>query len=181
MPVITRSHKTDTPLLPIGMISHGTLTSLELEASRRFYEEVLGFDVVQTSPFSLIVRKGTDHTYVVVETGQPSSMNMFDHNGLDVADRETVRTAHARLSEVKDAYGIGTITEPIEQHGAYSFYFEDGDGNWWEILEGRPRGYMLAFTDPARDITGRDDVDSEVLEHTGDDQYAQTLRDDTKA
>src|SRR5262249_49469771 len=39
-------------------ISHGTLGSKDLEASRRFYEEFLGLEVVRTSNVSLMVRLG---------------------------------------------------------------------------------------------------------------------------
>jgi len=31
----------------------------------------LGFDVIQVSPVSLGIRKGSEHSYAVVETGQP--------------------------------------------------------------------------------------------------------------
>jgi catechol 2,3-dioxygenase-like lactoylglutathione lyase family enzyme len=157
-------------------MSHGTLTSLDLQKSRRFYEEVLGLEVIQVSPVSMVTRMGTDHTYVIVETGQPSTMGMFDHNGLDVPSREAVDEAYAALDKIKAEYGLGRITKPLDQHGAYSFYFADCDGNWWEVMHGRPRGYSSLFEDPARDLTGRD-VDADVFEHTGSDDYADSLRE----
>jgi catechol 2,3-dioxygenase-like lactoylglutathione lyase family enzyme len=176
MPQITVSHRTDHPLIRINMISHGTLTSLDLQASRRFYEEVLGFDVIQVSPASMLARKGTDHVYVIVETGKPSTMGVFDHNGIDVATREAVDDAHATLTKIRDEYGLRRINPALDQHGAYSFYFCDHDGNWWEIVHARPRGYASLFDDPARDLTGRTTVDPDLLEHTGSDGYADSLR-----
>lgn len=176
MPQITTSCRTAKPLVSIEMISHGTLTSLDLQKSRRFYEEVLGFEVIQVSPVSMLTRRGTDHTYVVVETGQASTMGMFDHNGLDVPSREAVEEAHAILTENKDEYGLQRITRPLDQHGAYSFYFADCDGNWWEIVHARPRGYSSLYDDPARDLTGRADVDPDAFQHTGSDEFADTLR-----
>lgn len=176
MPQITKSNHTTEPLLPIQMISHGTLTSLDLQESRRFYEEVLGLEVIQVSTVSMLARKGSDHVYVIVENQQPSTMGMFDHNGLDVADRESVDRAYAILTSKKSEYGLGRITKPLDQHGAYSFYFADRDGNWWEIVHARPRGYASLYDDPARDLTGRTDVDPEVFEHTGSDEYTETLR-----
>jgi len=122
------------------MISHGTLSSLNLEDSRRFYEEVLGFDVIQVSPVSLAVRKGSGHTYAVVETGQPSSMEVIDHNGIDVRGRDAVLEAHKALTRVKDEYGLKQILRPVDQHGVFSFYFADCDGNWWELMDGVARG-----------------------------------------
>ncbi|WP_235010370.1 VOC family protein [Mycobacterium sp. 3519A] len=159
------------------MISHGTLNSLDLQASRRFYEEVLGFEVMQVSPVSMQIRKGTHHTYVVVETREPGRMGLLDHNGIDVASREDVDAAYRVLVAVKDAYGIQRINRPQEQHGAYSFYFADPDGNWWEILNGRPGGYSSLYDDPSRDLTGRTDIALEDLNHSYDDGYADTLRE----
>lgn len=175
MPQITKSHCTDKPLLDIKMISHGTLGCVDMQASRRFYEEVFGFDVVQLSPVSMLLRRGTDHTYVVVETGEPSKMTMLDHNGIDLTSREAVDAAFETLNSVKDEYGIKRINKVMEQHGAYSFYLQDLDGNWWEIMHGRPRGYAFTY-DEGRDITGRTDIDPNDMEHVLDDEFAARLR-----
>jgi len=165
---ITTSCKTDSPLIDVAMISHGTLTSFDLQASRRFYEEVLGFEVIQTSTVSMLIRKGSAHTYVVVETGTPSTMGMFDHNGIDVGSRDAVDKAHAVLTDVKDKYGLKRVMKPVEQHGTYSFYFSDLDGNWWEILDGFDGGYSSLYDNPKFDFTGRTDVDAEVMQHAAD-------------
>ncbi|MCD7436604.1 VOC family protein [Streptomyces lincolnensis] len=172
MPQITTSCRTEKPLVPVGMISHGTLTSLDLQKSRRFYEEVLGLEVIQTSPVSMLIRLGSDHTYAVVETGQPSTMGLLDHNGLDVPSVEAVDDAYAALVANKSEYGIGRVTKPLMQHGTYSFYFADCDGNWWEIVHFGPRGYAPMYENPALDITGRTDIDLDALEHTGSDEQA---------
>lgn len=176
MPQITKSARVEKPLIPVTIISHGTLASVDIQRSRRFYEEVLGFDVIQIAPVTILLRLGTDHTYVVVETGELSSMTMMDHNGLDVASREEVEQAYQTIREVKDEYGIRRINPVMEQHGVYSFYFQDCDANWWEITANRPRGYAWAYDDPARDITGRTDVDPELMEHVFDDEFADRLR-----
>ena len=176
MPQITTSRRTGKPLIPLTMISHGTLSSIDMQASRRFYEEVLGFEVVQLSPVSLLLRLGTDHTYVVVETGEPGHMAILDHNGLHVATREEVEEAHRMLHEAKDEYAIRRINKVMEQHGVYSFYFEDLDSNWWEITAGDPRGYAWVYDEPVLDITGRDDVDPELMEHVFDPEFAERLR-----
>ena len=47
-----------TPALKLNFLSHGTLESRDLAFSRRFYEEVLGLEVVQTSAISLLIRLG---------------------------------------------------------------------------------------------------------------------------
>jgi catechol-2,3-dioxygenase len=45
------------PALKLRFLSHGTLESRDLAFSRRFYEEFLGLEVVQTSPISLLIRQ----------------------------------------------------------------------------------------------------------------------------
>jgi catechol 2,3-dioxygenase-like lactoylglutathione lyase family enzyme len=176
MPRITTSHRTDKCLIPIDMLSHGTLTSMDLQKSRRFYEEVLGLEVIQVTTVSMLARKGTDHAYVIVESGNPSTMSMFDHNGIDVATREAVDHAYTVLTEIKEEYGLGRITKPLDQHGVYSFYFADGDGNWWEIMQSKPRGYAPFYDDPKWDLTGRTDIDPDMLLHAGDDEVTGTRR-----
>ncbi|WP_416979694.1 VOC family protein [Streptomyces sp. T028] len=175
MPQITISHRTDKPLLDVAMLSHGTLASIDLQASREFYEEVFGLEVVQLSSVSILLRKGTDHTYVVVETEAPSTMTMLDHNGIDVASREAVDAAYETLNEVKDKYGIKRVNKIMEQHGSYSFYLQDRDGNWWEVQHGRPHGYAFTYAE-GRDITGRTDIDPDAVEHVLDDEFAARLR-----
>lgn len=178
MPQITTSSKTGNTLIPVTMISHGTLNSVDLQESRRFYEQVLGFEVVQVSPVSLILRLGTEHTYVVVETGKLGHMEVLDHNGLDVPSREDVDKAHRVLTEVKDEYGVRRINRALDQHGSYSFYFQDLDANWWEIAARNSlRGYSWVFEEePTRDLTGRTDIDADLVEHVFDDEYAARLR-----
>ena len=174
---ITTSHRTDAPLIPISMISHGTLSCIDLEETRRFLEEVLGFEIVQYSPMSMCARKGTDHTYVILETGKPGHMQLLDHNGLDVPTREDVEAAHERLTAVKEQYGIRRITPTKQQHGSYSFYFEDRDSNWWEIVQASNRGYSFTFEDATRrDITGRTDIDpAEMKGHILDDDVWERI------
>ncbi len=179
MPQITTSCRTDDPLIPITIISHGTLASIDLQASRKFYEEVLGFDVVQVSPVSLLLRKGSPHAYVVVETGEPSKMTMLDHNGVDLESREAVDKAFETLKAVKDQYGIKRVNKIMQQHGAYSFYFQDRDGNWWEVMHGHGNGYAFAYEE-GRDLTGRTDVDPADMEHTFDDEFATRLRESSR-
>jgi predicted lactoylglutathione lyase len=122
----------------------------------------------------MLLRKGTDHTYVVVETGEQSRMSMLDHNGIDVASRAEVDAAFETLHAVKDEYGIQRINRVMDQHGAYSFYFSDVDGNWWELLHGRSQGYAFVYAE-GRDITGRTDVDPGDMEHVLDDEFAERL------
>jgi hypothetical protein len=60
----------------------------------------------------------------------------------------------------------------MDQHGVFSFYWQDGDGNWWEIVQGRSGGYSYLL-DEGRDITGRTDLDADDMQHVADaEQWA---------
>jgi len=152
LPEVTR-RSTKPPALKIKFLSHGTLECSDLQATRRFYEEVLGLECIQHAHTAMLVRLGSEHTYAVVQTPQRHEMPRLFHNGLDVGSEEEVRAAYDKLSELKAEYGIRKLYKPQHQHGEYSFFFQDLDGNWWEILVNRPRGYSWKFEDPAVDLT----------------------------
>ena len=149
---ITRKSTRTDPLLKINFLSHGTLECKDMQATRRFYEEVLGFDVIQHVQGALMIRHGSNHTYAVVQTGRALDMELLNHNGLDVSTNEDVDKAYELLCSVKDEYDLRKIQKPHTQHGAYSFYFQDMDGNWWEILSNPPRGYSPMFDDASLDL-----------------------------
>lgn len=184
MPAITeRSSK--APVLKTGRLNHGTLHCRDIAKTRRFYEEVLGLDVIQTSPISLMVRKGTDHVYAVVEVaGAATNMNVMNHNGFEVGSPAEVDAAHAALTAIKDEWGLKL--QPVRtMHGDHTFYFLDFDGNWWEIVAVRPGGYVADFDDKGDwDITGRHDVagwcqlyeTEKKLMHTHDPEVRAALK-----
>src|SRR5690349_8256987 len=91
---LTTHDKKPAPALKLNFLSHGTLESCDLALSRRFYEEFLGLDVVQTSPISLLIRLGGPNTIAVVYAKQPHEMNLLNHNGLGVRTKEEVDAAH---------------------------------------------------------------------------------------
>jgi catechol 2,3-dioxygenase-like lactoylglutathione lyase family enzyme len=134
-----------TPHLRPRFLSHGTLECHDLEAARRFYTEFLGLDVRQTSSRSLMLRLNSTTTIACVETKGETAAGIYSHFGLDFDSREEVDAAYATASAVRDEYGIRKITRPVEQHGTYSFYVIDADGNWWEILTNPPGGYSYVF------------------------------------
>jgi catechol 2,3-dioxygenase-like lactoylglutathione lyase family enzyme len=184
MPGITDKF-TGEPLLKLQRLGHGTLEVVDLARSRRFYEQVLGLEVIQPSARSMMIRLGTNHAYAVVETGKESSMTLIAHNGLDVGSEEEVLAAHQKLVEVKDEWGIKQITEPRHMHGDTSFYFTDPDGNWWEIVAVRENGYAEDFGDAERDLTGLHEFDGESgnvnFSHTHDPNFRARVREVVEA
>jgi catechol 2,3-dioxygenase-like lactoylglutathione lyase family enzyme len=139
------------PVLKLKFLSHGTLESGDIERSRRFYEEFLGLEVVQTSKISLMIRLGNTNTIAVVYSPRRKAMTMLNHNGLDVGTREEVDKAYEIVMAEKDKWGVTKVTKPVDQHGTRSFYLVDQDENWWEILSNPEGGYSWMFN-KGRDI-----------------------------
>lgn len=135
------------PTLQLNFISHGTLESRNLDFTRRFYEEFLGFEVVRASKVSIWCRLGGQHVYVVVQVaeGRKSSMPFLNHNGIDVASEEQVDECHRLVVRDAELWGLHKISKPMVQHGTYCFYFWDADDNAWEILANPAGGYSWMF------------------------------------
>ena len=148
-------------LIKTTFLSHGTLGSRDLEATRRFYEEFLGLEVVRTSPVSLMIRLGSQHVYAVVYTKRKDRMPRLYHNGLDVSTDAEVDAAWRLCNEQAQKWGLHEITKPIARHGTYSFLFWDGDDNAWEILSNPRGGYTWIFEQG--DLTGKGHFDKEFL------------------
>jgi catechol 2,3-dioxygenase-like lactoylglutathione lyase family enzyme len=119
--------------------------SRDLAFSRRFYEEFLGLEVVQTSPISLLIRLGGPNTIAVVYSKNVEGMNLLNHNGLDVRTRGEVDEAHRIVCAQAEQWHLKKITKPHLQHGTYSFFFWDADDNCWEILTNPEGGYSWLF------------------------------------
>lgn len=166
---------TGKPLLSTKRINHGTLGCTNLAKTRRFYEEVLGLECIQTSPVSLMVSKGADFVYALVESPTHTcDMNMLNHNGLEVETVEEVNEAHRRLLTVKDEWGL-KIMPPRTLHGAHTCYFKDFDGNWWEIVAAGERGYIGDFHDKEYDMSGLHEFDdwADLYEETKELRHVQ--------
>ena len=148
---------TTQPALKLKFLSHGTLESRDLEATRKFYEEFLGLEVHRTSPVSLMVRLGGEHVYAVVYSKRVGEMPFLNHNGLDVETREEVDEAHRITTEQAAKWGLKKISKPALQHGTYSFYFWDADDNCWEILTNPKGGYSWIFE--MGDLEGKGHMD----------------------
>tara|TARA_B100000676_G_scaffold183891_1_gene180851 strand:+ start:6212 stop:6706 length:495 start_codon:yes stop_codon:yes gene_type:complete len=141
-------------------LSHGTLGSKDLTATRKFYEEFLGIDVIQTSKISLMIRLGGNHIYVVVQDKNMLEMPRLNHNGIDVENDLEVDKSHKAVLDTADTWGLYNISKPLEQHGTYSFHFWDQDGNCWEILSNPVDGYNWIFN--MGDLDGKGHWDPEL-------------------
>ncbi len=152
---MTEAEEKPTPALNLKLLSHGTLESRDLEASRKFYEEFLGFDVVRTSNISMMIRLGSQHVYAVVENKRGGDkMPFLNHNGIDVPTEAEVDEAHRICEEQAEKWGLTKLSKPRVQHGTYSFYFWDLDGNAWEILCNPEGGYSWLFDEGEQEGRG---------------------------
>ena len=141
----TANTSTTKPVIKSRFISHGTLPSRDLDATRKFYEEFLGLEVVRTSKISMMVRLGGEHVYAVVKTTAKPTMDRLHHNGLDVDNDDEVKAAHKACVAQAELWGLKDIAEPQYQHGTFSFMFRDMDDNLWEILSNPKGGYTWIF------------------------------------
>src|SRR5262245_8705840 len=127
----TRSRK---GIVGASHLSHGTLMSRDLANSRRFYEEFLGLEVVRHARPAMVLRLNSSMYVVCVCIGECApAQHVLTHWGLNVASREEVDRVYEAAQRLKDRYGIRKINKVMERHGAYAFYMQDLDGNWWEI------------------------------------------------
>ena len=115
-------------------LTHGTLECHNLRETRKFFEEFLGLEVVRHAPPGMMFRCGMKFHVVCLEVGDAVGPNTIsNHWGVDVATKAEVDEAHRKAHELKDKYKIGQIMPVSQQHGVYSFYFEDLNQSWWEI------------------------------------------------
>jgi catechol 2,3-dioxygenase-like lactoylglutathione lyase family enzyme len=138
------------PVLRPKIVSRGTIVSRDLARARRFYEEFLGLECADYAPGAMLVRdrdplgmrQRAGNPYWVMDVRERKgdwSTNLFKHWGIDVASNAEVERVHAFAVAHKERLGLKTVRNPRLQHGTYSFYLEDEDGNWWEV-ECRPPG-----------------------------------------
>ncbi len=132
-----QSHQTATRVEPLNkpvILSHGTITCRDIAASRPFYEEFLGLDVVRHSEGALQMRKGGYLVIVCVQTGDATSpVRRANHWGLDLESEAAVDRALELAHVHQERYGIKKIGKITKHHGTYAFYFQDLDDNFWEF------------------------------------------------
>ena len=116
------------------VLSHGTLESYSLKASRRFYEDFLGLECVRHGKSSMAIRCGLKFHIICVEVGEAlKPVHLLNHWGIDVQSDAEVDRCYQEAVNGRERWGIRQVTQPVRQHGVYSFYLVDLDHNWWEI------------------------------------------------
>ena len=148
-------------MMQLKEIGHVLLRVLDLERSKKFYSEVLGFQILEEDP---------EHggTFMALP-GQSHAIDLFQAQDIEAAERQTpgvrglghiafrveteeaLKDANATLRE----HGV-EITRTIDHVSQKSVYFHDPDGNTLEIYYELP---------DALDIfaRGRQDRDVEIV------------------
>jgi catechol 2,3-dioxygenase-like lactoylglutathione lyase family enzyme len=123
-------------------LRHLALRVTDLPRSRRFYEQLLGMQVVwEPDPDNVYFTSGTDNLALhQIEADElpayrPSTAQLLDHVGVIMASPQAVDQMHQAVAQKIAALG-GAIVKPPKQHrdGSYSFYFSDPDGNVIQAL-----------------------------------------------
>src|SRR3981081_3487023 len=108
--VLAAPQKNKSSIVNPMLLSHGTLMSKNLAASRRFYEEFLGLEVVRHARPAMMLRLKSGMYVVCVCIGEKvPDQHVLTHWGLNVATREEVDRAYAEALRLKDEYGIQKI------------------------------------------------------------------------
>lgn len=117
-------------------LTHGTLQCGDIEATRRFYEQVLGLEVVQLWPNSIYLKHPDTPWYIVNLPVLPENRIYHTRSQrfvLAVESESEVEEAHRWFSDFGKELGI-TELEGIRQSGGNSaFLFSDLNQNWWEL------------------------------------------------
>ena len=136
-------------LLKTRLLSHCTCEVRDIEKSRRFYEDVLGLEVVMTGPKSLMARKNSVTVIDAIETATQNRANKnHSHMGFDVASKAEIDAIHELMEQIKDEYEISDIrkvNKTMRPHNNYNFTIVDRDGNTWEFLDNPAGGYRWKF------------------------------------
>ena len=130
-------HLAETPsimLAPDAFMSHGTTDVVNVAASRRFYEQVLGLRSVQQYPVAQYVAGGGDFAFVGVETGRQTARQGPENRWILLVDDERqLRALRDRTCAAREEFDVQEITEIGAAECGSSFMICTVDHNWFEI------------------------------------------------
>lgn len=113
-----------------------------LTRSRRFYEQLLGFQSVwEPDPQNVYFSSGVDNLALhqisdgELSSYEPTKTQLLDHIGVILDSPQAVYQMYREILPKIETLG-GRIAKEPKQHrdGSYSFYFADPDGNLIQAL-----------------------------------------------
>jgi catechol 2,3-dioxygenase len=121
----------------IRRVGHLVLRVKDVQRSRRFFEEILGFPVVAQNERGMVFfstdLKDNHHMLAIMPAKEGAAMPTPDHVGMQHVSFEL-----GSFAELQDAYGLfkekGVRIDHTVYHGiTKSVYFYDPDGNRLEV------------------------------------------------
>lgn len=130
-------------MIRLKEIGHVLLRVLDLERSKKFYSEVLGFHVLEEDPEhggTFMALEGQSHAIDLFPVKDPAAAERqtpgvrgLGHIAFRVESEGALKEAYTTLQ----AHGV-EITRAIDHVSQKSVYFHDPDGNTLEIYYERP-------------------------------------------
>ena len=123
-------------------LRHLALRVMDLPRSRRFYEQILGMQVVwEPDPENVYFSSGVDNLALhqiskhELDSYESSKTQLLDHMGVILESPQAVDQMYREIMPSIESLG-GRITKLPKLHrdGSYSFYFSDPDGNVIQAL-----------------------------------------------
>jgi len=78
-----------------------------------------------------------------LQTANPGPQPFLNFYARPVPGQAEVDAVYAKISAVRETYGIAELTTPVHEDPArfgvasYGFYLKDLDGNWWRVEDNR--------------------------------------------
>ena len=123
-------------------LRHLALRVMDLPRSRRFYEQILGMQVVwEPDPENVYFSSGVDNLALhqiskhELDSYESSKTQLLDHMGVILESPQAVDQMYREIMPSIESLG-GRITKLPKLHrdGSYSFYFSDPDDNVIQAL-----------------------------------------------
>lgn len=143
------------PVVRNPVLARGTLLTPDMDRLAGFCAEGLGLEAVRLGPDRMALTDrftGKDgKAYWMLDARYTPKIDVpqttLNHWGVTVQTREEVDEAYARITALKEKYGVRHVQKPREQHQSYSFYIADADSNWWEVEYREPDVTYEQLTD----------------------------------
>jgi catechol 2,3-dioxygenase-like lactoylglutathione lyase family enzyme len=115
--------------------THGTLVTLDNDASARFYTEVLGLAAFRAyAHVNYVHHPSAKHFLVCVPRGTENHHGPAFRNTLSMESRQDLEEGRRWLASVAGTYGVAEIGDVQADDGQASLLIQDLDANWWEIV-----------------------------------------------
>jgi len=135
-------------MIRLKEIGHVLLRVLDLERSKKFYSEVLGFQVLEEDPEHggvFMALEGQSHAIDLFQVQDPEAAQRqvpgvrgLGHIAFRVESEAALKNAYATLRE----HGV-EITRAIDHVSQKSVYFHDPDGNTLEVYYELPEALEI--------------------------------------